>query len=51
MNQKTVTRMSEFKVKYDLILKTPLREKLGKEFRSTLKGEKEKLKGYIWPQQ
>jgi hypothetical protein len=42
--------MNEFNVKYDLSL-TPLREKLGKEFRSTLKGEKGKLKGYIWPQQ
>jgi hypothetical protein len=51
MNQKTVTGMSELNVKYDLIFKTPLCEKLGKEFRSNLKGEKGKLKGYTWPQQ
>jgi len=43
--------MNEFNVKYDLSLKTPLCEKIGKEFKSTLKGEKGKLKGYIWSQQ
>jgi len=43
--------MNEFDVKYDFGLKTSLYEKLRKEFRSTLKGEKGKLKGYIWPQQ
>jgi hypothetical protein len=42
--------MNEFNVKYDLSL-TPLRKKLRKEFRSTLKDEKGKLKGYTWPQQ
>jgi hypothetical protein len=51
MNQKTVKGMSEFNVKYDLIFKTLLCEKIGKEFRSTSKGEKGKLKGYTWPQQ
>jgi hypothetical protein len=39
--------MIEFNVKYDLIFKTPLREKLGKEFRSSLKSEKGKLKGLV----
>jgi hypothetical protein len=43
--------MNEFNAKYDLNLRTPLREKLGKEIRSTLKSEKGKLKGYTWPQQ
>jgi hypothetical protein len=51
MNQKTVTRMSDFNGKYVLILKNHFREKLGKEFKATLKGEKRKLKGYTWPQQ
>jgi hypothetical protein len=43
--------MSEFYIEYDLFLKNSLLEKLVKEFRSTLKGENGKLKGYTWPQQ
>ena len=43
--------MNELNIKHDFGLKTSLHEKLRKEFRSTLKDEKGKLKGYIWPQQ
>jgi hypothetical protein len=43
--------MNEFDVKYGFGLKTSLHEEIRKEFKSTLKGEKGKLKGYIWPQQ
>jgi hypothetical protein len=43
--------MNEFDVKYGFGLKNSLHEKLRKEFRSTLKGERGKLKGYTWSQQ
>jgi len=43
--------MNEFDLKYDFGLKTSLAEKPRKEFGSTLKGEKVKLKGSTWPQQ
>jgi hypothetical protein len=59
--------MNEFDAKYDFGIKASLYEKQGKKFRSTpempklkkadietqttLKGEKIKLKGSLWPQQ